>query len=593
MNKPGSKTKTKSRPASIPSCESPKSNEPKEAIIDSKRRKLDKSGSQTRPGPSCESLKSDRSKDPILDFKRRTMVKPGSETKRKSSSGPDPGPSCESLKSDRSKLWPINFKRDSNPHPALSCGSSLSDSSKDWDEEFKNSPPENMGAESSTDQLGIDPLLPVFTRLQEKVLGFAKEQVQSFHRALNSDYPECSERVAEEQRIREALLTIALHFLERMGEGRVAERLFSQSAAGVCRDQLQQLVSSSALKHLDLSHCFLTDSQVEKLCSGLKSATCRLEVLSLSFCRLSHLCCESLASVLGSSALKHLDLSNNDLTDSGVEQLCSGLKSATCRLEVLRLSGCVVSERGGAALASALSSAHSHLTELDLSYNHPGASAEVLTAVRDHPHYPLHTLRLDPAGERWMVTGPRKYFCDVSLDPNTANNTLQLSEDRRTVTRVEALQLYPSHQDRFSSCPQLLSSTALTGRSYFEVEWSGDVVIALSHRGIGRRGDLDQCRFGDNDQSWSLRIEGDEMSFYHCKSKTQLDKNYYSPQRVGVFLDSEAGVLSFSKAYDYNKYWYRLHSVSVSVSEPLFVGFSLERPGSSVSLLNSDDLRKL
>uniref|UniRef100_A0AAV2ML50 Uncharacterized protein n=1 Tax=Knipowitschia caucasica TaxID=637954 RepID=A0AAV2ML50_KNICA len=222
--KPGSKTKTKSRPASIPSCESLKSNEPKEAIMDSKR-KLDKSGSQTRPGPSCESLKSDRSKDPILYFKRRTMVKPGSETKRKSSSGPDHGPSCESLKSDRSKGLIIDFKRDSNPHPALSCGSSLSDSSKDWDEEFKNSPPENMGAESSTDQLGIDPLLPVFTRLQEQVLDFAKEQLQSFHRALNSDYPECSERVAEEQLIREALLTIALHFLERMGEGRVAELL--------------------------------------------------------------------------------------------------------------------------------------------------------------------------------------------------------------------------------------------------------------------------------------------------------------------------------------------------------------------------------
>uniref|UniRef100_A0AAV2MMI0 B30.2/SPRY domain-containing protein n=1 Tax=Knipowitschia caucasica TaxID=637954 RepID=A0AAV2MMI0_KNICA len=227
------------------------------------------------------------------------------------------------------------------------------------------------------------------------------------------------------------------------------------------------------------------------------------------------------------------------------------------------------------------------MEKLDLSYNHPGASAEVLTAVRDHPDYPLHTLRLDPAGERWMVTGPRKYFCDVSLDPNTANNTLQLSEDRRTVTRVEALQLYPSHQDRFSSCPQLLSSTALTGRSYFEVEWSGDVAIALSHRGIGRRGDLDQCRFGDNDQSWSLRTEGDRRSFYHCKRKTELYEVYYS-QRVGVFLDSEAGVLYFSEGDD--KYWYPLHSVSVSVSEPLFVGFSLERPGSSVSLMNFDDL---
>uniref|UniRef100_A0AAV2MLV3 Uncharacterized protein n=1 Tax=Knipowitschia caucasica TaxID=637954 RepID=A0AAV2MLV3_KNICA len=68
---------------------------------------------------------------------RRKVEKSGSQTR--------PGPSCESLKSDRSKPLSIDFKRDSNPHPALSCGSSLSDSSKDWLEEFKNSPPENMG----------------------------------------------------------------------------------------------------------------------------------------------------------------------------------------------------------------------------------------------------------------------------------------------------------------------------------------------------------------------------------------------------------------------------------------------------------------
>uniref|UniRef100_A0AAV2MLA4 Uncharacterized protein n=1 Tax=Knipowitschia caucasica TaxID=637954 RepID=A0AAV2MLA4_KNICA len=154
----------------------------------SARRKLDKSGSQTRPGPSCESLKSDLSKDAIINFKRSFWgervsghvctsalpvhcyilgimepLSPGAdlgpdlsslclseETSarrkvEKSGSQTRPGPSCESLKSDRSKPLSIDFKRDSNPHPALSCGSSLSDSSKDWLEEFKNSPPENMG----------------------------------------------------------------------------------------------------------------------------------------------------------------------------------------------------------------------------------------------------------------------------------------------------------------------------------------------------------------------------------------------------------------------------------------------------------------
>uniref|UniRef100_A0A3B4AE43 NACHT LRR and PYD domain-containing protein n=1 Tax=Periophthalmus magnuspinnatus TaxID=409849 RepID=A0A3B4AE43_9GOBI len=103
----------------------------------------------------------------------------------------------------------------------------------------------------------------------------------------------------------------------------------------------------------------------------------------LSGCNLTERSCESLASVITSSSLTHLDLSDNDLQDSGVELLCSGLKSAPCRLETLRLSGCLVSQRGGAALASALSSAPSHLRELDLSYNHPGPSAELLTALQD------------------------------------------------------------------------------------------------------------------------------------------------------------------------------------------------------------------
>ncbi|XP_055081037.1 ribonuclease inhibitor-like [Periophthalmus magnuspinnatus] len=270
-----------------------------------------------------------------------------------------------------------------------------------------------------------------------------------------------------------------------------------------CYGPLALVLNFSCLTHLDLSNNFLGDSEVEQLCSELKSASCRLEVLSLSCCELSARCCGALASVLSSSCLTHLDVSNNDFEDSGVEQLCSGLKSAACRLEVLRLSGCLISERGGAALASALSSAHSHLRELDLSYNHPGPSAELLTTLRDH--CPLDSLRLDPAGECWMVPGLKKHFCEVSLDPNTANNTLELSVDKRTVTSVDELQLYLSHQDRFSSCAQVLSSTGLTGRCYWEVEWRGNVDIAVSYKGIRRRGDAEDCRFGDNEQSWSLR----------------------------------------------------------------------------------------
>uniref|UniRef100_A0A3B4BLS0 Uncharacterized protein n=1 Tax=Periophthalmus magnuspinnatus TaxID=409849 RepID=A0A3B4BLS0_9GOBI len=77
--------------------------------------------------------------------------------------------------------------------------------------------------------------------------------------------------------------------------------------------------------------------------------------------------------------------------------LSVGLKSPHCKLEQLRLSGCLVSEEGCASLASALRSNSSHLTELDLSYNHPGDTGiKLLSALQEDPHCALDTLRFGP-----------------------------------------------------------------------------------------------------------------------------------------------------------------------------------------------------
>ena len=52
--------------------------------------------------------------------------------------------------------------------------------------------------------------------------------------------------------------------------------------------------------------------------------------------------------------------------------------------------------------------------------------------------------------------------CELTLDPNTANRRLSLSEDNRNVTLVEEDQSYPDHPDRFDSWLQVLGREALT-----------------------------------------------------------------------------------------------------------------------------------
>ncbi|XP_016116824.1 protein NLRC3-like [Sinocyclocheilus grahami] len=363
----------------------------------------------------------------------------------------------------------------------------------------------------------------------------------------------------------------------------MSEEVLDDQHCEIASSALQS--SNSVLRELDLSNNNLQDSGMEIFSHGLHSSNCRLKILRLPCCNLTGQSCEIVSSALQSSnyVLRELNLSNNDLRDSGVKLLSDGLKSPNCQLEILRLSGCMVTEEGCVYLSSSLSSNPSHLRELDLSYNHPGQSGvQLLNHKMEDPNCSLQILNVDHGGEFMMTAGLRKYACDLSLDPNTANTQLILSEDNRKVTRVKDHQPYPDHPERFEQVPHVLCGESLTGRCYCEAEWSRDnVEISVTYKGISRKAGGD-CWFGYNEKSWSLICTDDGITVWHNNKFTDISTPSPFFNRVGVYVDVLDGTLSFYSVSDTHTLTH-LHTFNTTFTEPPYAGFKVS-PDSSVSL---------
>ncbi|XP_056304511.1 NACHT, LRR and PYD domains-containing protein 3-like [Danio aesculapii] len=166
------------------------------------------------------------------------------------------------------------------------------------------------------------------------------------------------------------------------------------------------LTSDEEMEEFELQKFKKSDECLTRLSTVIKTSRKAL----LNDCKLTDRSCSTLAAVLRSeNNLKELNMSNNNLQDSGVKLLCAGLKNIKCELEILSLSDCSISEEGYKALASALRSNPSHLIELDLRGNDPGQSGvEELTNLLQDPHCTLKTLScLSPAADEGcqFVTG--------------------------------------------------------------------------------------------------------------------------------------------------------------------------------------------
>ncbi|XP_032406598.1 tripartite motif-containing protein 16-like [Xiphophorus hellerii] len=170
-----------------------------------------------------------------------------------------------------------------------------------------------------------------------------------------------------------------------------------------------------------------------------------------------------------------------------------------------------------------------------------------------------------------------KYSCQITLDPNTANTWLRLSEGNRKVTWMNQHQSYSSHPDRFTDWSQILSRENLTGRCYWEVEWSGTQVhISVTYKNISRAGRGNECGLGNNDKSWALVCQQNSFNFLHNNIWTSISGPGSS--RVGVFLDHTAGLLSF---YRVSETMTLLHRVQTTFTQPLLAGVLVGNTGAS------------
>ncbi|XP_056600678.1 tripartite motif-containing protein 16-like [Triplophysa dalaica] len=180
-----------------------------------------------------------------------------------------------------------------------------------------------------------------------------------------------------------------------------------------------------------------------------------------------------------------------------------------------------------------------------------------------------------------------QYSHQFTLDQNTVNKNISLSQDKKMISYTDIDQLYSEHPERFDFDPQVLCRESVCGRCYWEVEWSGEVDISVSYKKIKRKSRNAKSAFGYNTQSWSLFCKArilfssfpfnypDSVSFsysiWHNDKEEEL-LIHSKCSRIGVFLDHSAGTLSF---YSVSDKMTLIHRVHTTFTQPLYPGFGV------------------
>ncbi|XP_063814230.1 NACHT, LRR and PYD domains-containing protein 12-like isoform X2 [Pseudophryne corroboree] len=257
-----------------------------------------------------------------------------------------------------------------------------------------------------------------------------------------------------------------------------------------CDDLRSVLTTNRSLTRLVLSRNALEDSGIKLLCEGLRRPACALQDLTLQWCHLTSSCCDDLYEVITTNrSLTRLDLTLNDLKDSGVTDLCEGLRHPACAVQDLMLGSCLLTSDCCDVLSAAITVNRS-LTRLDLSRNTLlNSGIELLCEGLRHPACILQDLTLQDCGltssccddlRSVLTTNRSLTTLDLSLNSLQSSGIKLLCEG---LTEPDcALQYLRLRKCSLtSSCCDDLRSVITTNRSLTRLDLSGN---ALGNSGI-------------------------------------------------------------------------------------------------------------
>ncbi|KAL7880950.1 hypothetical protein SRHO_G00032040 [Serrasalmus rhombeus] len=138
----------------------------------------------------------------------------------------------------------------------------------------------------------------------------------------------------------------------------------------------------------------------------------------------------------------------------------------------------------------------------------------------------------------------QQYAVDVTLDSETAYPDLFLSDDGKQVTYGDTRRNLPDNPERFDQCSYVLGKEGFSsGRLYYEVQVRGKTKwkLGVVRESSNRKGLITPS---PEDGSWSVWLMNETEYKALVSPRFPLSLKQ-APQKVGVFVDYEEGVVSF------------------------------------------------